>query len=94
MKTVTKQQIEEIVEQSEFETFHRVFGKQCVVVAKLPDGFTIVGESACVDPDNYDESIGVAIAMKRIEDEIWKLQGYLLQNRIYEDLKGGDENGI
>lgn len=80
--TVTKEQVQEIMENSVFEVFHKVFGKQCIVVAKLPNGFTVVGESACVDPSNYVESIGEEIAKKRIENRIWELEGYKLQNTL------------
>lgn len=80
-KTITQEQIDNILSSSEFKTFHRIFGKQCVVVALLPNGFTIVGESACVDPNNYDETIGYSLALKDIEKQLWMLEGYLLQNR-------------
>ncbi|WP_339273640.1 Gp49 family protein [Paenibacillus sp. FSL W8-0426] len=80
--TVTKAQVDEIMNNSEFEVFHKVFGKQCIVVAKLPNGFTVVGESACVDPNNYDEKNGANIAKSRIETKIWELEGYKLQNSL------------
>ena len=78
--TVTKEQIEKILKESKYEVFHRVFEKQCIVVALIPNGFTIVGESACVDPKNYEESIGYELALEKIEDQLWMLEGYLLQN--------------
>ena len=81
IKTVTQEQIDEILLESECKTFHRVFDKQCVVVLLLPNGFTLVGESACVDPNNYDEDIGFDLAMRDIENQLWMLEGYLLQNR-------------
>jgi hypothetical protein len=80
--TVTKEQVQGIMEKSEFEVIHKVFGKQCIVIALLPNGFTVVGESACVDPANYVESIGEEIAKKRIENRIWELEGYKLQNSL------------
>lgn len=79
--TVTQLQVSEMLLNSKFEVFHRVFGKQCVLVALLPNGFTIVGESACVDPSNYDNEIGYKLAMEDIEKQLWMLEGYLLQNR-------------
>lgn len=77
--TVTQEQVNKILENSKYEAFHRVFGKQCIVVALLPNGFTIVGESACVDPSNYVEAIGEEIAKNRIEEKVWELEGYKLQ---------------
>lgn len=80
-KKVTVEQVNEIMESSKYQTFH-AFGKQCIVVALLPNGFTVVGESACVDPNNYDEEIGYKLALKRIKDKIWELEGYKLQNEL------------
>lgn len=77
--SVTQEEITNIIEKSEKKVFHRVFDKQCVVVIKLENGFTVVGESACVDPENYDEQIGYDIAIKSIEKRLWELEGYLLQ---------------
>ncbi len=81
VNTVTQAEIDSILSNSKFEVFHRIFDKQCVVVALLPNGFTMVGESACVDPNNYDETIGYNLAIKDIENQLWMLEGYLLQNR-------------
>lgn len=83
--TITEKHIDDLFNQMEFETFHRVFGKQCLIVAKLPNGFTVVGESACVDPTNYNEQIGAEIALKRIKEKIWELEGYKLQDSLYND---------
>ena len=83
VKTVTQEQVSNIIKKSKYQVFHRVFGKQCIVVALLPNGFTIVGESACVDPKNYDNTIGEKIARERIEEKVWELEGYKLQNELY-----------
>ena len=80
--TVTQEHVDNIFNQCKFEVFHRIFDKQCVVVALLPNGFTIVGEAACVDPANYVEEIGEQIAKERIKNKIWELEGYMLQNRL------------
>lgn len=83
--TVTQEQINSILDQSKKEVFHAVFGKQCIVVVQIPNGFTIVGESACVNPDNYDEKIGYNLAMKRVESKLWELEGYNLQVALSEE---------
>ena len=80
--SVTQEDVDRIIENAEKEVFHAVFGKQCIVVLLLQNGFTVVGESGCVDPDNYDKEIGERIAMQKITEQIWMLEGYKLQNEL------------
>lgn len=80
--TVTSEQIDKIVEATEFKT-QTVYGKTTIVSAKLPNGFVITESSACVDPANYDEAIGEKICKDRIKKKIWELEGYKLQDEIY-----------
>lgn len=82
--SVTEHDVAAILAKSKFEVFHAVFGKQCIVVVQLPNGFTVVGESACVDPENYSEQIGFELAMKRVESKVWELEGYKLQCELSE----------
>lgn len=80
--TVTVEQVKAIMEATEFDV-KTIYDKVTVVTAKMPNGFTIVRSSACVDPANYDENLGAEICKKRIEDEIWQLEGYMLQEKLY-----------
>lgn len=82
---VTVEQIDELMGKAQFEVFHRVFGKKCVVVAQLPNGFTVVGTSGVVDPANYVEGIGEQLARDQIKNKLWELEGYNLQTRLYEE---------
>lgn len=86
MNRITPKQINTLMEEAEYLEFHKVFGKQCVVVAKLKNGFTIVGESACIDPNNYDPKIGFSLAKQRIEQKLWELEGYALQKVLAGEL--------
>jgi hypothetical protein len=79
---VSQSDIDHLMDNSQYYISHRIFGKQCIVVAKLPNGFTVVGEAACVDPNNYDEVTGEKLAKKKIESRLWELEGYSLQNSI------------
>lgn len=51
----------------------------CVLV--LRNGFTVVGESACISPENYDAEIGRKVARANAVLKIWPLEGYLLKQR-------------
>lgn len=61
------------------------FNKPITVVAvKMQNGFTIIESTTCVDPANYDEEIGKQICLEKIEDKIWSLLGYTLQDKLYK----------
>ncbi len=53
-------------------------GNHTVVMATLRNGFTIIEESACVDPANYDEEVGRHYAMEKVRSRVWHLLGFLL----------------
>jgi hypothetical protein len=80
--TVTQERIDNLMARAEFDV-KTIFGKVTVVTAKFPNGFTVVESSACVDPANYSEEIGVQIVKQRIENQLWQLEGYLLQQKLY-----------
>lgn len=82
--TVTQSVIDELMESCDIAVT-TAFDKCTIVACKLPNGFVIVESSSCVDPDNYDEDMGVDICMKNIEKKLWELEGYLLQNKLYMD---------
>lgn len=79
---VTQEQIMAILSKAEKIVQHRVFGKCTVVMVKLPNGFVIVESTGCVDPANYDETIGERECMAKIEAKVWAMEGYVLANRL------------
>ena len=81
--SITEEHIDRIIENSEF-VFDTVFGKCTIVSCRLPNGFVIVESSACVSPENYDEKMGIEICFDKIVNKIWELEGYKLQDAIYE----------
>lgn len=54
----------------------------CTLV--LANGFTVVGKSACVSPENFDKAIGEDIARNDAVEKVWELEGYLLKEREFE----------
>lgn len=53
-----------------------------VCCLKLKNGFTVVGQSACVSADNFDAGLGRDAARDDARRKIWPLEGYLLRDRI------------
>lgn len=61
------------------EEYTKMGMKTTVCLLTLKNGFEIIGTSGCVDPANFDESIGRKFAKEQAVDKIWMLEGYRLQ---------------
>lgn len=48
----------------------------------LVNGFTVLGESACASPENFDADLGQKIAFDNAKQKIWMLEGYALRNTL------------
>jgi len=55
--------------------------KDTVVSFMMPDrgNFTVTGRASVVDPANFDINKGREVARQRAADQLWQLEGYLLQ---------------
>lgn len=82
-RSVTKKDVNNILANTFIKT-EKYADKTTIVKATLPNGFVIVADSSCVDPNNFDMSVGEQECMKKIEDKIWELEGYRLQCEIGE----------
>ncbi|MCF8861607.1 putative structural protein [Agrobacterium phage OLIVR2] len=53
----------------------------CVLVLK--NGFTVTGQSACADPNNYNADIGNRLAYEDAKKKVWAFMGYSLREDLY-----------
>lgn len=53
----------------------------CILV--LRNGFTVLGESACASPENFNAELGRKIAREHAKQKIWALEGYLLRDKLH-----------
>ena len=79
--SVKKEDIDSILSQT-LISVEKYGDKTTILKATLPNGFVVVESSSCVDPKNFNMSIGEQICMKKLEDKIWELEGYKLQNEL------------
>lgn len=79
--SVTQEQISSLMDSAIFED-QKMGDAMTVVLAKFPSGWMELESSACVDPNNYDHDLGIEICKNRIADKLWKLEGYLLMDKI------------
>lgn len=76
---VTKEGIEARIKSTDY----MVLPNSTVTVCNITmiNGFSVRGESACVDPRNFDMEIGRNIAYRDAFQKLWQLEGYLLSER-------------
>lgn len=53
----------------------------CVIT--LQSGFTLVGESACLNPADFNLELGKQYAYNDAFDQLWKLEGYARARDAY-----------
>lgn len=79
---LTLEDIKSVIVKAEY---HRLTDKLTTCVLTLKNGYTVTGENACVDASNYVKEIGEKIAYDNAVDKIWILEGYLLQQKLFEN---------
>ena len=62
------------------DTYSAPDGKPFSMIQMVyPTGFKDFATSACVDPKNYSEEIGLGICAEKINDRLWGFLGFMLQ---------------
>lgn len=59
-------------------------GKSMICELMLRNGYSVRGEASVVSKDNFDENIGRQISRANAREKIWQLEGYLLQQKLWE----------
>lgn len=89
--SITKEGIEAKIAKQEFHVIDGTTLTICILT--LQNGYSVRGESACVDPANFNREMGEQYAFADAFRKIWPLEGYLLKQRLYElGLMAGDVN--
>ena len=80
--SLTKEHLESLIAKKEFIRHGETL---TICVLTLHSGFQLFGQSACIDPSNFDAAIGEQIAYDNAVEKMWELEGY----RVKHDI-GGD----
>jgi hypothetical protein len=81
---LTPQDVDETIKAETYTTLPS--GKVMVCELTLRNGFTVRGEAAVVSKANFNEEVGRKISRENARNKVWELEGYLLQQRLYDDL--------
>lgn len=55
----------------------------CTII--LQNGYTVTGESSCIDPNLYIADIGKKTAYAKAFNKLWEILGYPVKQRWYEE---------
>ena len=77
---ITPQHIDDQISECLFHRFPNTTLIVCALVLK--NGFTVIGESACASPENFDQEIGEKLAFEKARNKIWDFEGYVLRNTL------------
>lgn len=81
--TVTPQVIENNICAIQYHQFCGTTTTVCCVTMK--NGFTVTGQSACADPDNFDSEIGEALALEDAKSKMWSFLGFRLKDQLADN---------
>lgn len=79
---LTKEQLESNIKQVDYATFGTT-GTHCAIT--LHNGYVVTGESACIDPEQFNPEIGKKIAYEQAFEKLWMILGYGEKQRWYEE---------
>jgi len=65
--------------------YRRLTGTMTHCTITVKNGFTFTGESACVDPANYDKELGEKYALEVAKEKMWVPYGFLLKQHLADD---------
>lgn len=78
--TITLDWIKKQIKKTEFT---KMGEKTTICVITLNNNFEVVGSSACVDKNTYNQIIGENLAYDKAIEKIWELEGYLMQCKLH-----------
>lgn len=80
-RKLTKEFLESEIGKVEYNRFGET-NTHCTITTK--SGFTFTGESACVDPNNFDQKIGEKFAYENAFEKMWMPYGFWLHKVLAE----------
>jgi hypothetical protein len=69
-----------------YAEYFRVPNTTCTICALiLKNRYVVVGKSAAISMENFDEEIGKQVAYSDAREQIWALEGYALKDSLSKE---------
>ena len=79
---ITMEHVQSLIKKEDYCHFPDTQSIVCCLV--LENGFTVIGEYVCANPENFDVEIGETIAKKDAISKVEALEGYILKQKLFE----------
>lgn len=80
---ITPEKLEQVIVSEQYHVFQNSTFTACLLT--LANGYTVLGESACASPENFNAELGRKIARDNAKNKIWALEGYLLRQQLHDN---------
>ena len=81
---ITQDRIDEIMEGAEIEVY-TAFDRCTILSVKLANGFMITESYTSPASEEYNEEFNLDICWSKIEDKLWEMERYRIQEEIYRE---------
>lgn len=75
----------EQVENTYADVSYHTFGTTTICIITTVNGFKVVGDSSCIDPELFNPDFGHRIAYANARDKLWQILGYVNKERWYRE---------
>ncbi len=75
---VTTENVEDAVLKEHYHHFEGTTVTVCCL--ELRNGFTIIGQSACVNPDNFDPKLGEELALDDAKQQVFRFLAFRMMD--------------
>ena len=77
---VTKEMVDDEILSAQYYQFDGTTVTVCCVTLK--NGFTLVGKSACANPDNFERALGESLAFEDARQQCFAFLGFRLRDNM------------
>lgn len=77
---VTTEAVNDAIAATDYHHFEESTVTVCLVY--LRNGFTIVGQSACVNPDNFDKALGQELAFEDAKQQVYRFLAFRMLDTV------------
>lgn len=81
MDSLTIDDVNKVIKKEQYHHFPGTTMTVCCL--ELQNGFTVTGESACVNPDDFNEAVGKRYAREMAVGKVFDCEAYMMKQKHF-----------